>query len=68
MLPQLFKRKQTESQSLRSGERGSQFKVVSSKRNSLFAMTGHPAGWVNRMDEKESAAGKAQGQDWRSEV
>jgi hypothetical protein len=63
---QLFKRKQSESHSVKSSERGSHFKVVASKRHSLLATTGHPTGWVNRTSELEETAEK--GKQWRSET
>ncbi|KAJ3907523.1 hypothetical protein F5879DRAFT_941470 [Lentinula edodes] len=53
-MQEAFKRRtdDTASSVSRSGS-SSQFKVVSNKRNSLLASTGHPSGWVNRVDEKE---------------
>lgn len=62
---QLFKRKQEEA-SVKSHEKNSQFKVVSNKRDSVLANTGHPAGWVNRTAEREEKA--VQGTEWRSEA
>ncbi|KAJ4479342.1 hypothetical protein J3R30DRAFT_3289645 [Lentinula aciculospora] len=53
-MQEAFKRRKDDASSTvsRSGS-SSQFKVVSNKRNSLLASTGHPTGWVNRVDEKE---------------
>jgi hypothetical protein len=61
----MFKRKKDEA-SVKGGEKHSQFKVVSNKRNSVLSTTGHPAGWVNRTTEKEEEATK--GKEWRSEA
>jgi Protein of unknown function (DUF4449) len=67
---QLFKKKKEDatagSGSVKSHDKHSQFKVVSNKRQSLLATTGHPAGWVNRTAEKDEEAVK--GRDWRSEA
>jgi hypothetical protein len=63
-LKTLFQRKKEEA-SVKSAERGSQFKIVSNKRNSLLS-EGHPAGWINRLDEREKTA--AQGHEWRSDA
>ncbi|KAF9488921.1 hypothetical protein BDN71DRAFT_1456787 [Pleurotus eryngii] len=65
VLQNLFKRKQEEA-SVKSHEKSSQFKVVSNKRDSVLANTGHPAGWVNRTAEREEKA--VQGTEWRSEA
>lgn len=65
VLQDLFKRKQEEA-SVKSHEKNSQFKVVSNKRDSVLANTGHPAGWVNRTAEREEKA--VQGTEWRSEA
>jgi len=71
VLQDLFKKKKEESNAEKGSVRShdskhSQFKVVSNKRQSLLANTGHPAGWVNRTSEKDELAVK--GQDWRSEA
>jgi hypothetical protein len=63
VLQDMFKRKKDEA-SLKTAESKSQFKVVSKKRDSMLASEGHPAGWVNRTDEKAVLAG--QGNDWHS--
>ena len=44
----------------------SHFKVVGDKRNSLLFGEGHPAGWVNRIAEKETAVER--GTEWRSDA
>jgi hypothetical protein len=61
-LQDAFKRHKKDSSSVAesvTGHSGSQFKVVSNKRNSLLANKGHPAGWVNRAVQKEEV--KAEG-------
>lgn len=58
------KKEETSAQSTHSA-RGSQFKVVHNKRNSILD-TGHLAGWVNRTAEREDTALK--GRDWHSEA
>lgn len=46
---------------------GSQFKVVgSSKRRSVNA--GHPSGWVNRVQEKETFAKAGLGPAWKCDA
>ncbi|KAJ7221382.1 hypothetical protein GGX14DRAFT_669536 [Mycena pura] len=44
---------------------GSQFKVVASKQGSLMPDSGHPAGWVNRVAEREQQIVE-KGDEWRS--
>ncbi|KDQ28505.1 hypothetical protein PLEOSDRAFT_1077308 [Pleurotus ostreatus PC15] len=63
VLQDLFERKQEEA-SIKSHEKNSQFKVVSNKRDSVLANTGHVA--VNRTAEREEKA--VQGTEWRSEA
>lgn len=66
---QLFKSKKDERpSSMTVGTTGSQsqFKVVADKRQSLLVNEGHPAGWVNRTQEKSHLA--AAGDDWRSDA
>ncbi|KAJ7232032.1 hypothetical protein B0H12DRAFT_1204987 [Mycena haematopus] len=47
----------------------SQFKVVSSKQNSLLPNSGHPTGWVNRSDRiEEKQQLSEQGDEWRSDA
>lgn len=41
----------------------SQFKVVSNKRDSILANTGHPAGWVNRVETVPE-----KGDSWKSDL
>jgi hypothetical protein len=65
-LQELFQRKKEESQgTIKSTESKSQFKVVHNKRASIIE-TGTPAGWLNRVTEREEKA--ATGKDWRSEA
>ncbi|KAG6334324.1 hypothetical protein ID866_4769 [Astraeus odoratus] len=65
-LQDLFKRKKEEGQSsIKTTESKSQFKVVHNKRASIIE-TGTPAGWLNRVTEREEKA--ATGKDWRSEA
>ncbi|KAF5393156.1 hypothetical protein D9757_001352 [Collybiopsis confluens] len=56
-MQEAFKRRKDDTVSTasmaRSSSSASQFKVISNKRNSILANTGHPAGWVNRVDEKD---------------
>ncbi|KAJ3775469.1 hypothetical protein FB446DRAFT_786011 [Lentinula raphanica] len=76
-MQEAFKRRKDDTASTvsRSGS-NSQFKVVSNKRNSLLASTGHPSGWVNRVDEKEKTIhqlpagerGTSNGDTWRSKA
>ncbi|KAJ3926778.1 MAG: hypothetical protein NXY57DRAFT_1110382, partial [Lentinula lateritia] len=76
-MQEAFKRRtdDTASSVSRSGS-SSQFKVVSNKRNSLLASTGHPSGWVNRVDEKEKTIhqlpagerGTGNEDNWRSKA
>lgn len=48
---------------------GSQFKVVSNKRNSILANKGHPAGWVNRANDKSDFKETKEGQEgWKSDA
>jgi len=64
VLKNLFQRNK-EAASIRSSDRSSQFKIVSNKRDSILA-EGHPAGWVNRTDERKEVAGH--GHEWRSDA
>ncbi|KAJ7334937.1 hypothetical protein DFH08DRAFT_1083444 [Mycena albidolilacea] len=69
VLAELFKRKKDDAASTMTSatsNSNSQFKVVASKRDSLLPNSGHPAGWVNRTDEKELLAEK--GDEWRSDA
>ncbi|KAL0961531.1 hypothetical protein HGRIS_006470 [Hohenbuehelia grisea] len=65
VLQDMFKRKKEEA-SVKTAEKGSQFKVVTNKNDSVLANQGHPAGWVNRTAEKKEAA--VTGEEWRSEA
>jgi len=62
---QLFKSNKEEG-SVRTTESKSQFKVVSDKRQSILAKAGNPAGWVNRVAEKQDIA--SSGKEWRSDA
>ncbi|KAI0707522.1 hypothetical protein C8T65DRAFT_216076 [Cerioporus squamosus] len=68
VLQEMFQRKQDEAQSVRSkaDEKGSHFKIVSRRDSALLPQQGHPAGWVNRTQEREDAA--MRGKDWRSDA
>lgn len=65
---QLFQRKKAEAESVKSKteEKGSHFKIVSRRDSALLPAQGHPAGWVNRTQEREEAA--LRGQEWRSDA
>ncbi|KIK67849.1 hypothetical protein GYMLUDRAFT_36633 [Collybiopsis luxurians FD-317 M1] len=75
-MQEAFKRRRDDTASsismTRSTSSASQFKLVANKRNSLLANTGHPAGWVNRVDEKDKtikqapAGEKIDGETWKS--
>ncbi|EPQ50351.1 hypothetical protein GLOTRDRAFT_141540 [Gloeophyllum trabeum ATCC 11539] len=71
-LQELFQSKQEEAKDKASKaeskkeERGSQFKVVSKRDSVLIPEGGHPAGWVNRTQERSEAA--VSGKDWRSDA
>ncbi|KAG6885293.1 hypothetical protein C0993_003577 [Termitomyces sp. T159_Od127] len=68
-LKDLFKSKKDERpSSMTASTTGSQsqFKVVADKRQSLLVHEGHPAGWVNRTQEKSHLA--TVGDDWRSDA
>ena len=67
-LPQMFKRNKEEAQSTKgkAEEKASHFKIVSRRDSALLPQQGHPAGWVNRTQEREDAA--LRGQDWRSDA
>ena len=57
---QIFNRKKHEHAAgtpARSSEgKGSQFKIVADRRNSILAGAGHPSGWVNRTAEMQHVA------------
>ncbi|KAI0634782.1 hypothetical protein C8Q77DRAFT_1053762 [Trametes polyzona] len=67
-LQEMFQRKKAEADSVKSRaeEKGSHFKIVSRRDSALLPAQGHPAGWVNRTQEREDAA--LRGQDWRSDA
>jgi len=56
----------TSTRTSRTRSSSAQFKVVTDKRDSLLANAGHPAGWVNRLAEKDKLADK--GTEWRSDA
>ncbi|KAL7283990.1 hypothetical protein ACG7TL_001263 [Trametes sanguinea] len=68
VLQEMFQRNKEEAQSTKSKaeEKGSHFKIVSRRDSALLPQQGHPAGWVNRTQEREDAA--LRGQDWRSDA
>ncbi|CDO71185.1 hypothetical protein BN946_scf184845.g55 [Trametes cinnabarina] len=68
VLQEMFQSKKEEAQSTKSKaeEKGSHFKIVSRRDSALLPQQGHPAGWVNRTQEREDAA--LRGQDWRSDA
>ncbi len=59
----MFKRKSSEEH---PEPTESHFKVIVDKRNSILSREGHPAGWVNRIAEKETIAER--GTEWRSDA
>lgn len=64
---QLLQRQQeAEKVKAKKDERGAQFKVVTQPGDKLIPEAGHPAGWVNRTEERVAAAHK--GEEWRSEA
>ncbi|KAI0360398.1 hypothetical protein OH77DRAFT_678973 [Trametes cingulata] len=67
-LQEMFQRNKAEAQSVKgkADEKGSHFKIVSRRDSALLPQQGHPAGWVNRTQEREDAA--LRGQDWRSDA
>ncbi|KAI8986640.1 hypothetical protein BD414DRAFT_486634 [Trametes punicea] len=68
VLQEMFQRNKEEAQSAKgkADEKGSHFKIVSRRDSALLPNQGHPAGWVNRTQEREDAA--LRGQDWRSDA
>lgn len=65
-LKDIFASKKDEAASLKTNDSRSQFKIVNDKRDSILRSQGHPAGWVNRVEERKGAALK--GEEWRSEA
>ncbi|KAG6820002.1 hypothetical protein H0H93_006621 [Arthromyces matolae] len=65
VLKEMMKKKD-ETTSISSGASQSQFKVVADKRQSILSTQGHPAGWINRTQEKSEMASK--GEEWRSDA
>ncbi|KAI9059164.1 hypothetical protein FKP32DRAFT_1580513 [Trametes sanguinea] len=64
---QLFARKQEADKARqKKEERGAQFKVVTQPGDELLPGAGHPAGWVNRTQERVQAA--SSGEEWRSDA
>ncbi|RPD56928.1 hypothetical protein L226DRAFT_573722 [Lentinus tigrinus ALCF2SS1-7] len=68
VLQEMFQHKQEEALSVKSkaDDKGSHFKIVSRRDSALLPQQGHPAGWVNRTQEREDAA--MRGKDWRSDA
>ncbi|KAI5117290.1 hypothetical protein M0805_006812 [Coniferiporia weirii] len=69
VLQDLFQRRKDETSSKADSAksaRGSQFKVVAKRDSVLLPEQGHPAGWVNRQQERADAA--VQGNEWRSKA
>ncbi|KAI0940432.1 hypothetical protein AcW1_003630 [Taiwanofungus camphoratus] len=50
----------------KSDEKNSQFKVVARPEKEILPQAGHPAGWVNRTQERQEVATK--GEEWRSDA
>lgn len=68
-LQELFQRKKEETAdvtSKASSKTNSQFKVVSKRDSALLPGTGHPAGWVNRVQDRQDAVQVGDG--WKSEA
>ena len=65
---QMFHRNKEQADSVKdkADEKGSHFRVVSRRDSMLMPDKGHPAGWVNRAQEREAAA--HHGKDWRSDA
>ena len=68
VLAEMFQRNKEQAESVKSkaDERGSHFKVVSRRDSALIPDKGHPAGWINRTQERQEAAHR--GDDWRSDA
>lgn len=68
-LQELFQRKKEEGAdvaSKASSKTNSQFKVVSKRDSAILPGTGHPAGWVNRAQDRQDAVQVGDG--WKSEA
>ncbi|KAL5532100.1 hypothetical protein ACEPAF_5664 [Sanghuangporus sanghuang] len=68
-LQELFQRKKEEGASKTesvASKRNSQFKVVAKRDSVILPEQGHPAGWVNRQQERADAA--KEGSEWRSKA
>jgi len=67
VLQEIFQKKKEESSSSASTKtRESHFKVVAKRDSLLLPETGHPAGWVTRVAEREELAHTGDG--WKSEA
>ncbi|KAF9560678.1 hypothetical protein CPC08DRAFT_665210 [Agrocybe pediades] len=68
VLKDIFNQKKSETASLaRSADaKTGQFKIIADKRNSILAEQGHPAGWVNKVEERKEKV--ESGREWRSDV
>ena len=64
----MFQRNKEEAASAKSKteDKGSHFKIVSRRDSALLPQQGHPAGWVNRTQERADAASRGEG--WKSEA
>jgi len=62
----LFEKKAADAQSKADSIKNSdsQFKVVTSKRDSLLPNEGHEGGWINKVEDREAVA--HQGEGWKS--
>jgi len=65
VLKDLFQRKKDEAASVKSDKTG-HFKVVSKRDSAIMPEVGHPAGWVNRQQDRADAAKR--GHEWRSDA
>lgn len=65
LLLQQLSRNSDKAQS-KGDEKNSQFKVVARPEKEILPQAGHPAGWVNRTQERQEVATK--GEEWRSDA
>ncbi|EIN05339.1 hypothetical protein PUNSTDRAFT_106990 [Punctularia strigosozonata HHB-11173 SS5] len=66
VLKQMFQDKKQTAKAEAHKEKGSKFQVVSKRDSVLLPNQGSPAGWINRVQEREEAA--SSGKDWRSDA
>ena len=62
---QLFQKKKDEAESVKS-ETQSRFAVVTKRESSMLPDKGNPAGWINRVEERQDVA--ARGEGWKSDA